>query len=97
MCIRDSLYRYYDPVTPNGAFGYKQLDLAVEKGFDLPGNFMFKLRGDVLNVFDWRNWNQYDTNWGPAGGPQNLNVGYVNGNNIDGPTRTFKLAARLEW
>ena len=91
------LYRYYDPVTPNGAFGYKQLDLAVEKGFDLPGNFMFKLRGDVLNVFDWRNWNQYDTNWGPAGGPQNLNVGYVNGNNIDGPTRTFKLSARLEW
>ena len=58
---------------------------------------MFKLRGDVLNVFDWRNWNQYDTNWGPAGGPQNLNVGYVNGNNIDGPTRTFKLSARLEW
>ena len=91
------LNAYYAPVTPDGTIGYKQFDLAAEKGFNLPGDFVFKLRADVLNVFNWRNWNQFDTNWGPAGGPQNPNVGKVSGNNIDDPTRTFKLSARLEW
>ena len=92
-----ALRSYYAPVTPDGTFGYKQFDLAAEKRIDLPGDFAFKLRADLLNVFNWRNWNQFDTGWGPAGGPINPNVGAVNGNNIDGPTRTFKLSARLEW
>lgn len=91
------LKAYYDPITPDYSVGYKQFDIAAEKRFGLPGDFAFKLRADVLNVFNWRNWNQFDTNWGPAGGPVNPKLGMVNGNNIDGPTRTFKLSARLEW
>ena len=92
-----SLYSFYDPVTPVYDIGYKQFDLAAEKRFNLPGNFAFKLRADVLNVFNWRNWNQFNTNWGPAGGPVNPDVGTLSGDNISGPTRTFKLSARLEW
>ena len=92
-----ALNSFYDPVMPVYDIGYKQFDLAAEKRFQLPGDFAFKLRADVLNVFNWRNWNQFDTGWGPAGGPVNPNVGVVNGNNIDGPTRTFKLSVRLEW
>ena len=92
-----SLYSFYDPVTPNGTFGRKQFDLAAEKRIDMPGDFAFKLRADLLNVFNWRNWNQFNTNWGPAGGPVNPDVGTLSGDNISGPTRTFKLSARLEW
>ena len=92
-----ALNSFYDPVMPVYDIGYKQFDIAAEKRFQLPGEFAFKLRADVLNVFNWRNWNQFDTGWGPAGGPVNPNVGTVNGNNIDGPTRTFKLSARFEW
>ncbi len=93
-----SLYSYYDPVTPEGTIGYKRFDLAAQKRWTFGDRFGFKVRADVINVFNWRNWTQYNTNWGPAGGPQNPDVGErTSGNEIYLPTRTFKVSVGVDW
>jgi outer membrane receptor protein involved in Fe transport len=91
------LNAYYAPVTPDGTIGYKRFDLAAEKRWTFGDRVGFKLRADVINVFNWRNWSQYNTNWGPAGGPQNPELGERSGNEIYVPTRTLKLSAGLDW
>jgi hypothetical protein len=88
---------YHDPVTPDGTLGFKQLDLALEKRWDTGTDLTFKVRADLLNAFNWRNWTSFNTNWGPAGGPMNPTVGQRNGNSIELPTRTFKLSFGLDW
>ena len=91
------LRAYYDPVVPYNNVGFKQFDLAVEKRWNIGEKLGFKVRADVLNVFNWRNWTQYDTNWGAPGGPVNENLGRVNGNDIQLPTRTLKLSVGMDW
>lgn len=90
-------YAFYDPVTPDGTIGFKQLDLAVEKRWDTGTDIGFKVRADVLNVFNWRNWTDFDLFYGPPGGPPNPRQGSRNGNGIQLPTRTFKLSFGLDW
>ena len=93
----NDLRAYHDPVTPDGTLGFKQLDLAVEKRWDTGTDLTFKVRADLLNAFNWRNWTSFNTNWGPAGGPMNPTVGSRNGNAILDPTRTFKLSFGFDW
>lgn len=93
----NDLRAYYDPVTPDGTLGFKQFDLALEKRWDTGTDFSFKVRADVINVFNWRNWTSFNTDWGPAGGPMNSLVGSRNGNAILFPTRTFKLSFGFDW
>ena len=70
---------------------YRQVDLAVQKEFALGWHgSKLRIRADVLNVFNWYNWDGYDTWWGAPGDP-NLNLGHPDGSLI-GPTRTFKLS-----
>ncbi len=91
---------FYDPYTPDGTIGFKQLDLAAEKRWSTGTNLGFRVRADLLNVFNWRNWNQYDGRRGLGGGgtgPVNPNLGARNGNEIILPTRTFKLSFGLDW
>ena len=45
----------------------------------------FRIRGDVFNVFNWDNWNDYD----PMGAQRGLA--------IRGPTRYFKLSFGVDW
>jgi hypothetical protein len=54
------------------------------------------VRGDLLNVFNWRNWTDFD-NW--RGGPTDTNANFSNrtGDGIIYPTRTFKLSAGFNW
>lgn len=92
-----ALNSFYAPVTPNGTIGYKRFDLAAEKRWTLADRFGLKLRADVINVFNWRNWSQYNTNWGPAGGPPNPDLGERSGNEIYLPTRTFKVSVGMDW
>jgi hypothetical protein len=84
-------------VTPEGTIGFKQLDLAVEKRWNTGTDLSFKIRADLINVFNWRNWTAFDTNRGPAGGPPNPNLGLRNGNSIQFPTQAFKLSFGLDW
>ncbi|WP_448670265.1 TonB-dependent receptor [Pseudoxanthomonas mexicana] len=91
------LRAYYDPVTPDGTLGFKQLDLAVEKRWSTGTDLSFKVRADLINALDWNNWTSFDTNRGPAGGPANPNVGRRNGDAVLLPTRTFKVSFGFDW
>ena len=93
----ENLRAYYDPVTPEGSIGFKQLDLAVEKRWNTGTDLSFKVRADLINALGWNNWTSFDTNRGPAGGPPNPTLGERNGNSILFPTRTFKLSFGLDW
>lgn len=82
---------FFDPFTPNGTFGTKQVDLAAQKNFDVGAGIVFRLRADVLNVFNTRNWNDYD-NWRGGPGDANPNFGNRNGVGITTSTRLFKVS-----
>jgi hypothetical protein len=87
---------FWDPFTPRLTIGYKQLDLAAEKRFKLGDEMALRVRIDVLNAFNWRNWTDYDT-W--HGDPVNANptFGNINGLGITYPTRMVKLSGGFSW
>lgn len=105
-CVADPApgnpYCFYDPYTPDGTFGFKQFDFSLERRWDTGTDLSFKVRADVLNAFNWRNWNQYDLNrggWGidDAQLTVNENFGSRSGNEILLPTRTFKLSFGIDF
>lgn len=86
---------YFDPLVPRGTIGFKQFDMAIQKSFNIGSDVKFRVRADVLNVFNWRNWTGFDT-W--RGGPTDTNANFGNHNDdIAYPTRMFKLSANLSW
>lgn len=83
---------FTDPL--NGFFGsyygdnsveYKQLDLALQKEWDTGTDIRFRIRGDVFNVFNWDNWQDYAI------------TGEQTGLAIRGQTRYFKLSFGIDW
>ena len=87
---------FFDSFIPDGTIGFKQLDLAARKEWHMGDKLSFWVRVDALNVFNWRNWTDYDT-W--RGGPTdtNPNFGMRSGNGIVFPTRTYKLSLGYSW
>jgi outer membrane receptor protein involved in Fe transport len=86
---------FFDPLTPSGSFGRRQLDLAASKDWAFGDGYALNFRIDVLNVFNHRNWNEFD-NW--RGGPNEPNPGFGNrGEGIALPTRTVKLSMGFRW
>ena len=84
-----------DPYRPGGRIGYKRLDLAAGREFDTGSNLRFRIRADLLNVFDWRNRDGWD-DW--YGGPGDPNPGFGNyTDSIICGTRTFKLSLGIDW
>lgn len=88
---------FYDPFIPEGSIGFKQFDMALEKVFDTGTDLSFRVRGDLLNAFNWRNYNQFEGFRGDPGEPQRENFAGRNGNEILLPTRTFKLTFGINW
>ena len=86
-------YCHFDSYTPDEEF--KQVDLAVEKVWDTGTDIRLRLRGDVLNVFNWTNYSGYEDWRGGANEPQNPLWGTPNA--IALPTRTFKLSIGIDW
>ena len=86
---------FIDPYKPESGIGYKRFDLAVNRNFDTGSNVSFRIRADVLNVFDWENWESWDDWYGGPGSP-NANFG-THGNSVIGGTRTFKLSIGVDW
>jgi len=84
-----------DPYKPDGSVGYKRFDLAASKEWDTGSDIRLRVRADLLNVFDWTNWDGYDDWYGGPGEP-NANFG-VHNDSIVGGTRTFKLSFGLDW
>ena len=78
-------------------FGYRDLDLQVTKNFKVWDNLSAYVRLDVLNVFNWKNYNDYITDFG-SNGVLNRNAVIYNpiGNIIDVP-RTLKLTAGIKF
>jgi outer membrane receptor protein involved in Fe transport len=79
----------------SGTLGYKQLDLALEKGWStFSDDLQVRLRADLLNVFNWENVAAYD-NWRGDPGIANPNLGQAT--QYYQPTRTFKLSFNVNW
>lgn len=75
-------------------FGLRQLDLALQKGWQTWSDLTLKLRADILNVFNYDNIDKYDVFRGDAGVP---NAAYGNATAYRQPTRTFKLSFSVDW
>ncbi|MBN7137591.1 hypothetical protein A7A76_23095 [Lysobacter enzymogenes] len=86
---------FFDPYTPGDTIGFKQFDLALQKEWDTGAGFKLWARGDVLNVFNWRNYIDFDTYRGAVGAP-NPKLGERR-DNISLPTRMFKLSMGFNW
>ncbi|MFL6548151.1 MAG: TonB-dependent receptor domain-containing protein [Povalibacter sp.] len=92
---------FFRPVKQDTTFGYKQLDLALEKRFSVWGDAGLRLRFDVLNVFNNENIDNFDTWRGDAPNPAEGTAAVANENfgtptSYYQPTRTFKLTLRFD-
>ena len=89
---------FWDPFFPGHAFGEKRWDIAAEKSWALGGDGMrLRVRADLLNVMNWRNFTDY-ANWrGGPGEPHPVDFGNRNGPGQDGIPRTLKLTAGFSW
>jgi outer membrane receptor for ferrienterochelin and colicin len=87
---------FFDPFTPDGTIGYKQFDIALQKEWDTGGGIKFRMRGDLFNAFNWRNYTDYD-GWRGGPGTPNANFGKRNGDGTVWPPRLFKLSFGLIW
>ena len=84
-----------DSYRPDGTFGHLQLDLAATKTWQVSDDISFRIRADVLNVTNRRNWEGYIDDWGRNGEP-NPEFGQHQ-MAIVLPPRTFKLSFGVNW
>lgn len=95
-CVKyGELNCFFDPYTPSNTIGFKQFDLALQKEWDTGTDFKLWVRGDVFNVFNWRNYIDFDTYRGTQAVP-NDKLGERR-DNIALPTRSFKLSMGFNW
>jgi outer membrane receptor protein involved in Fe transport len=88
---------FFDPLTPSYRYGLRQLDLAASKEWNLDNKMALRFRVDILNVFNRRNYTDFDT-W--RGGPApdfNPTFGQRNGTGIVLPTRTIKITGGFSF
>jgi len=88
----DSSGCFIDQFEPTQSF--RQFDLAVSKTFKVPGGTL-RLRADLINVLNTKNYDGYDTWWG-INGEANPAFGQPSGSLL-GPTRTLKLGLAYAW
>jgi outer membrane receptor protein involved in Fe transport len=75
---------------------FRQLDVALQKEWDTGGGIKMRVRGDILNVTNARNYTDFGNFAGVAGIP-NADFGNRTGDGIIEPTRRFKLSFGLSW
>ncbi|TQV86244.1 TonB-dependent receptor [Exilibacterium tricleocarpae] len=90
---------FFDRIEPDDG-EFRQLDVALSKefaaGFGLFGDdSTFRIRLDILNLFDTRNWRSYDLTTGNRDNP-NANFGRHR-DELEGPSRTAKLSVGWSW
>jgi outer membrane receptor protein involved in Fe transport len=84
-------------IAPNNFFGYRELDLQFSKDFALPGSLSLYVRLDLLNVFNWSNFSDYNTNYGSSGQLPPNPVSYNQIGNILGVPRTLKAQLGMRF
>ncbi len=77
-------------------FGYRDLDLQATKNFKVYGNLNAYFRIDLINVFNWHNLVDYQTNFG-SGGVYNPQVTYYPTGNITGYPRTLRMSLGMNF
>lgn len=75
---------------------FRQLDLALQKEWDTGTDLKLRIRGDVLNVTNERNYTDFG-NFRGVDQVQNPGFGQRTGDGIILPTRTFKLSLAFSW
>ncbi|MDQ3511388.1 MAG: TonB-dependent receptor, partial [Pseudomonadota bacterium] len=75
---------------------FRQLDIALQKEWSTGTDLKLRIRGDVINVTNERNYTDFD-NWRGFNGNANPNFGRRTGDGILLPTRTFKLSMGFSW
>lgn len=75
---------------------FRQLDIALQKEWSTGTDLKLRVRGDILNVTNERNYTDFD-NWRGFNGDANPNFGRRSGDGILLPTRTFKLSMGFSW
>lgn len=88
-----SNYCHFDWYKPDDKF--KQFDMAASKEWDTGSDVKFRVRADLLNVFNWANYSGYDDWRGWIYPDVNTNFGKPTA--IALPTRTFKLSLGFSW
>ncbi|MCL1530697.1 TonB-dependent receptor [Xanthomonas nasturtii] len=80
---------------PDGTLGYKEFSIAANKEWDTGGGVKFNVRADILNVFNWVNYANFNGETGTLG---DLNTAYGTPTGVlASPMRTFRLAFGLNW
>ena len=87
---------YFDDFIPEGTIGFKQFDIAVQKVWDTGTSLRPRVRADILNVFNWANYLDYNTNRGNPGNP-NPTFGQRTSDATVWPPRMFKLSVGFDW
>lgn len=71
-------------------FGIREVDLAANKDFDLTSGVVMYMRLDLFNVFNFKNYSDFNTNWGQNGVYNPVVTAVTNGNMYSYP-RTLKF------
>jgi outer membrane receptor protein involved in Fe transport len=80
-------------------FGYRQIDLAINKNFDLTAGMSAYIRADFLNVFNYHNYSDYYTFYGAGGSGVYAPspAAYQKYGNISGPPRELKVSVGFRF
>lgn len=81
---------------PN-AIGYKDIDASLSKSFNIWGDIKGTVRMDVLNLFNWANYDPNSAIWSPVAGQPIPQPHYNWTGPIVGFPRTLKLTGNLSW
>lgn len=76
-------------------FGYRDIDVAAQKYFNLPGNTRIYVKLSVLNLFNWENFADYSTLNNAS--YNNYAVEYTKTGNIVFVPRTLKLQVGMDF
>lgn len=90
--VAREFFDFTDPLNGfNGAYRsdedieFKQFDIALEKIWDTGSDVRLRVRGDLFNAFNWKNYSDYSF------------AGERTSSNIRLPTRYFKLSIGFDW
>ena len=77
-------------------WGYRDVDFSAIKNFAIVGNVVWYLRLDILNAFNYKNYNDTLVHWG-SNGVYDPVASYNTTGNITGVPRTFKFTMGVRW
>ncbi|KAB7763238.1 TonB-dependent receptor [Xanthomonas sp. LMG 12461] len=94
-CLAGNDQCYIIQYKPDATLGYKEFSLAANKEWDTGSGIKFNVRADVINLFNWTNYADYNT---ATGTYADLNTAFGTPNGVlASPMRTFKLSFGLNW